>query len=33
LSGDLERIIYGGLALLIDSKGRVLDMFYLDENQ
>jgi hypothetical protein len=33
LSSDLERVIYGGRALLIDSKGRVLDMFYLDENQ
>ncbi len=33
LSSDLERVVYGGRALLIDSKGRVLDMFYLDENQ
>jgi hypothetical protein len=33
LPSDLERVIYGGRALLIDSKGRVLDMFYLDENQ
>jgi len=33
LSNDLERVIYGGRALLIDSKGRVQDMFYLDENQ
>ena len=33
LSSDLERVIYGGRALPIDSKGRVLDMFYLDENQ
>jgi hypothetical protein len=33
LPSDLERVVYGGRALLIDSKGRVLDMFYLDENQ
>jgi hypothetical protein len=33
LPGNLERVIYGGRALLIDSKGRVLDMFYLDQNQ
>jgi hypothetical protein len=33
LPGDLERVVYGGRALLIDSKGRVLDMFYLDQNQ
>lgn len=33
LPGDLERVIYSGRALLIDSKGHVLDMFYLDQNQ
>jgi hypothetical protein len=33
LSDDLERVVYGGRVLLIDSKGRVLDMFYLDQNQ
>jgi hypothetical protein len=33
LPGDLERVVYGGRALLIDSKGRVLDMFYLDQNR
>jgi hypothetical protein len=33
LPGDLERVVYGGRALLIDSKGHVLDMFYLDQNQ
>jgi hypothetical protein len=33
LPSDLERVIYGGRAILIDSKGRVLDTFYLDENQ
>jgi hypothetical protein len=33
LSDDLERVMYGGRVLLIDSKGHVLDMFYLDQNQ
>ena len=33
LSNDLERVVYGGRVLLIDSKGHVLDMFYLDQNQ
>jgi hypothetical protein len=33
LPGDLERVVYGGRVLLIDSKGRVVDMFYLDQNQ
>jgi hypothetical protein len=33
LSSDLERVVYGGRVLLIDSKGHVLDMFYLDQNQ
>ena len=33
LSNDLERVIYDGRALLIDSKGHVLDTFYLDQNQ
>jgi hypothetical protein len=33
LSNDLERVVYGGRVFLIDSKGRVLDMFYLDQNQ
>lgn len=33
LPGDLERVVYAGRALLIDSKGHVLDMFYLDQNQ
>jgi hypothetical protein len=33
LSDDLERVVYGGRVLLIDSKGHVLDMFYLDQNQ
>jgi hypothetical protein len=33
LLSDLERVVYGGRALLIDSKGQILDMFYLDENR
>ena len=33
LSNDLERVVYGGRVLLIDSKSHVLDMFYLDQNQ
>ena len=33
LPSDLERVVYGGRVLLIDSKGHVLDMFYLDQNQ
>jgi hypothetical protein len=33
LSSDLERVVYGGRVLLIDSNGHVLDMFYLDQNQ
>lgn len=33
LPNDLERVVYGGRVLLIDSKGHVLDMFYLDQNQ
>ncbi len=33
LPSDLERVVYGGRVLLIDSKGHVLDTFYLDQNQ
>ncbi len=33
LPNDLERVVYGGRVLLIDSKSHVLDMFYLDQNQ
>lgn len=33
LPDDLERVVYAGRALLIDSKGHVFDMFYLDQNQ
>jgi hypothetical protein len=33
LPSDLERVVYSGRVLLIDSKGHVLDMFYLDQNQ
>lgn len=33
IPSDLERVVYAGRVLLIDSKGQVLDMFYLDQNQ
>ena len=33
LPSDLERVIYDGRALLIDSKGHVLDIFDLEQNQ
>lgn len=33
LPADLERVVYSGRVLLIDGKGRVLDMFYLDQDQ
>jgi hypothetical protein len=33
LPSDLERVIYSGRVLLIDSKGHVLDVFALDQNQ
>jgi len=33
LPGDQERVIYNGRVLLLDSKGRILDIFYLDESQ
>ncbi len=33
LPSDLERVVYSGRVLLIDSKGHVLDMFYLDQSQ
>jgi hypothetical protein len=33
LPSDLERVVYGGRVLLIDSKGHVFDTFYLDQNQ
>jgi hypothetical protein len=33
LPADLERVIYRGRVLLLDGKGRILDTFYLDDNQ
>jgi len=33
LPNDLERVVYAGRVLLIDSKGHILDTFYLDQNQ
>jgi len=33
LPGDQERVVYNGRVLLLDSKGRILDMFYLNDAQ
>jgi hypothetical protein len=33
LSSDLERVVYSGRVLLIDSHNRIVDMFYLDESR
>jgi len=33
LPSDLERVVYNGRVLLIDSKGKVLDLFTLEQNQ
>ncbi len=33
LPHDLERVVYNGRVLLINSENRILDMFYLDESQ
>ena len=33
LPPDFERVVYNGRVLLVDAKGRVADLFYLDENQ
>jgi hypothetical protein len=33
LPPDFERVVYNGRVLLVDAKGRVTDLFYLDENQ
>lgn len=33
LPSDFERVVYNGRVLLVDAKGRVADLFYLDENQ
>ena len=33
LPGDQERVVYNGRVLLLDSKGRILDMFYIDDAQ
>jgi hypothetical protein len=33
LPSDLERVVYSGRVLLIDSKGHVIDVFTLDQNQ
>jgi len=33
LPPDFERVVYNGRVLLVDAKGRVADLFYVDENQ
>jgi hypothetical protein len=33
LSNALERVVYSGRVLLINNKGRILDMFYLEDEQ
>ena len=33
LPNDMERVVYSGRVLLIDTKGHVLDAFNLDQNQ
>jgi hypothetical protein len=33
LPPDFERVVYNGRVLLVDAKGRVADLFYLDETQ
>jgi hypothetical protein len=33
LPPDFERVVYNGRMLLVDAKGRVTDLFYLDETQ
>ena len=33
LPNDLDRVVYSGRVLLLDSENRILDLFYLDENE
>jgi hypothetical protein len=33
LLNDLDRVVYSGRVLLLDSGNRILDLFYLDENE
>jgi hypothetical protein len=33
LASDQDRVLYNGRILLVDSSYRILDMFYLDDNQ
>jgi hypothetical protein len=33
LPNDLDRVVYSGRVLLLDSGNRILDLFYLDENE
>jgi hypothetical protein len=33
LPNDLNRVVYSGRVLLVDSENRILDLFYLDDNE
>jgi len=33
LSGNLDRVVYSGRVMLIDSNNKILDIFYLDDSQ
>jgi hypothetical protein len=33
LPNDLDRVVYSGRVLLVDSQSRILDLFYLDDNE
>ncbi|OLB24558.1 MAG: hypothetical protein AUH15_00765 [Acidobacteriales bacterium 13_2_20CM_55_8] len=33
LPNDLDRVVYSGRVLLLDTGNRILDLFYLDENE
>jgi hypothetical protein len=33
LPNDLDRVVYSGRVLLLDGENRILDLFYLDENE
>ena len=33
LPGNLDRVVYSGRVMLIDSNNKILDIFYLDDSQ
>jgi hypothetical protein len=33
IANDLNRVVYSGRVLLVDSENRILDLFYLDDNE